>query len=353
MCLNPITAYKRRPTSGFSTMDIAESKLPNFDAFGSAMKFVGLRKRNITFNPKYGYVDTAFKIPCGKCAECRAKKKADWSNRIVMESKMHEKNAFVTLTYAPDFLPKNEVGLPTLVKRHLQLFLKRLRKELAKKGIFIRYYAVGEYGTKKHRPHYHLVIFGYDFPDKKPWKRNGRFLDYVSELLGKTWTCGYHTVNKWNDSFCNYIAGYVTKKLDSDKQDYSFRNIEPEFHLMSRRRGIGYGFFLKNYKHIFGNLKLQIMKSGKAVICSIPRQFWNWVKELSTRIFFAAKSKFMRLGAIYAGKRDELSTLERIHIEQVKTYLMNRGRRKYDGSFSAEEQSYFEENWQWSLSPMY
>lgn len=110
---------------------------------------------------------------------------------------------------------------------------------------------------------------------------------------------------------------------------------------------------MKNYKQIFGNLKLQIFKSGKAVYCSIPRQFWNWVKELSTRIFFTAKTKFMRLGAVYAGNRDELSTQERIYIEQVKTYLMNGGRRQYDDGISDEEQSFYSENWQWSLSPMY
>lgn len=353
MCLNPRTAYKRRTSSAFLGFELAESKAPNFEAFDSIIKFSGLRKRNITFNPRYGYVDTAFKIPCGKCAECRAKVKSDWSNRIVMESKLHEKNAFVTLTYAPQYLPRNEVGLPTLVKRDLQLFLKRLRKELSKKDIFIRYYAVGEYGAKKQRPHYHLVIFGYDFPDKKPWKRNGRFLDYVSGLIAKTWTCGYHTVNKWNDSFCNYIAGYVTKKIDSDKQDFAFRGIEPEFHVMSRRRGLGYGFFLKNYKQVFGNLKLQIVKSGKCVTCSIPRQFWNWLKDLSKRLYYVAKRKYMRLGAFYAGKREELSMQERVYIEQVKTYLMNRGRRSYDESFSVEEQSYFEENWQWNLCPLH
>ena len=66
-----------------------------------------------------------------------------------------------------------------------------------------------------------------------------------------------------------------------------------------------------------------------------------------------AKTKFMRLGAIYAGKRDELSIQERIHIEHVKTYLMNRGLRKYDDGISDEEQSFYSENWKWSLSPMY
>lgn len=349
MCLNPRIAYPRKVYSH----ELKKQYEGDMSVFGDEPHILHAKmKKYITFNPKYGWVDKAFKIPCGKCAECRAKKRSDWSNRILMESSMHEKCSFVTLTYAPDFLPRNEINKPTLVKKHLQLFLKRLRKELSKKDILIRYYAVGEYGKKKGRPHYHLVIFGYDFPDKKYFKKRGNFIDYVDEILAKTWTCGYHTVNEWSDRFANYISGYITKKLNDDKLDYKFRNIEEPFHLMSRRRGLGYGFFLMNYKQIFGNLKLVIRKNLKFVQIAIPRQFWNWCKELSDVIAYRSKKRFVEIGEKFASLREELSVSEKIHIEKVKTWFEQRGERSFENGDFGEVESYFAENWQWRLRPL-
>ena len=350
MCLNPRTVYPRR-RSKILYDDFKETN--DFNIFGmnvfEQVKFV---KKYITFNPKYGYVDKAFKIPCGKCAECRAKKRSDWSNRILMEASCHDKNSFITLTYAPAFLPKNEIGKPTLVKRHIQLFLKRLRKELSKKGVFIRYYCVGEYGTKKGRPHYHLVIFGYDFPNKKVFKPNGRFIDYVDDLLAKTWTCGYHTVNVWNDSFANYISGYVTKKLKDDVSDYKFRNIEPPFHLMSRRRGLGYSFFLNNFRQFFGNLKLVIRKNMKFVQISIPRQFWNWCKEKSEILYKKAHYESVKIGEAFARKREHLTLQEVSHIEKVRTCFENLCSRRYENGDITQNETFFSQNWQWNLRPL-
>ena len=39
-------------------------------------------------------------LPCGKCLGCRSRQAMDWSTRIWCESRLHEQNAFLTLTYA-------------------------------------------------------------------------------------------------------------------------------------------------------------------------------------------------------------------------------------------------------------
>ena len=116
-------------------------------------------------------------VPCGKCPECLANKRSQWSFRLSQELKYTEFNSFfITLTYDDLHLPfaipeigSNMVGSPTLVKSDLQLFFKRLRKKLATN---IRYYAVGEYGSRTSRPHYHAIVFNID-------------LDMVNELLDK------------------------------------------------------------------------------------------------------------------------------------------------------------------------
>lgn len=98
--------------------------------------------------------DAQVLVGCGRCLFCRIKKRNKWTARLILENACHSSSIFVTLTYSNEFLPSP----PSVSKRELQLFLKRLRKALGDKKI--RYYACGEYGDTFLRPHYHLIIFG-------------------------------------------------------------------------------------------------------------------------------------------------------------------------------------------------
>jgi len=90
-------------------------------------------------------------VPCGKCAFCIKKAIDAWCLRLMHELAVSSSAFFITLTYDDEHLPPGA----ELSKRDLQLFIKRLRK----RNPGIRYFAVGEYGTEKGRPHYHAVIF--------------------------------------------------------------------------------------------------------------------------------------------------------------------------------------------------
>ena len=102
-------------------------------------------------------------IPCGKCDGCRLDYARQWADRCMLEAKYHDKNSFITLTYNDDNIPVAENGNYTLVKKDFQDFMKRLRESIG--DVKIRYYACGEYGSKSLRPHYHAIIFGYDFSE--------------------------------------------------------------------------------------------------------------------------------------------------------------------------------------------
>lgn len=156
-------------------------------------------------------------FPCGQCLPCRINKRRVWTHRMMLESFCHADACFVTLTYDPEHLP---VGA-TLVKRDLQLFLKRLRKALD--PIKIRYYAAGEYGEHTKRPHYHLALFGIG--------------SEFTELINCCWSRGLVHIGELTHDSAQYIAGYVTKKIVK-KEDLHGRT--PEFAVMSRRPGIGY-----------------------------------------------------------------------------------------------------------------
>lgn len=66
---------------------------------------------------------------------------------------------FITLTYDTQYVPISKNGLLTLDKVDLQKYLKRLRWLERGSPYSIKYYAVGEYGKKRKRPHYHLILF--------------------------------------------------------------------------------------------------------------------------------------------------------------------------------------------------
>ena len=91
-------------------------------------------------------------VPCGKCPACLENRRQDWAIRIMEESKNYDFNYFITLTYDENHYPKDN----SVDKRAIQLFIKRLRKRLKAP---IKYYCVGEYGTKTRRAHYHVIVF--------------------------------------------------------------------------------------------------------------------------------------------------------------------------------------------------
>jgi hypothetical protein len=190
--------------------------------------------------------------PCGKCMPCRITKRQEWTCRILLEMREHEFNYFVNPTYRDDQLEwTNDVGptqLPpktTISKKTLQNYIKRLRKNLDHK---IRYYAVGEYGDKKQRPHYHLFIFSNtEIPIQNELKFNRvkrRYEEHTTSSPFLTaWLpdarCDCVAIPSLEDGtkVARYIAGYTLKKLSDKSREPDDRT--PEFQIMSRNKGIG------------------------------------------------------------------------------------------------------------------
>lgn len=201
--------------------------------------------KGILFSPRGAWIDKGrTQIPCGQCIGCRLMRKDEWKSRIILEGKMHECASFVTLTYDQEHLPEDY----SLSKHHAQTWVKRLRKVLGE--LRIRYFLCGEYGGEKLRPHYHAIIFGFDFPDKTPWRKTGSGeVSYRSELLERTWTLGHSEVGTFTPASAGYVAGYSIKKISGNPADEHYRRmnpetgqiyqVTPEFILMSSRPGIG------------------------------------------------------------------------------------------------------------------
>jgi len=204
----------------------------------------------ITFTDKFG--GDSLTLPCGQCIGCRLERSRQWAMRCVHEASMHQDNCFITLTYNPENLPPDG----SLIKSDFQKFIKRLRKQTGKK---IRYYHCGEYGDNTNRPHYHAILFGYNFDD---WvylfdSPSGEPI-YSSQTLEKIWKKGFVTVGTVTFESAGYVARYCMKKLNGSLKDQvnektglkpyerfndytgEISEVLPEYSTMSRRPGIGY-----------------------------------------------------------------------------------------------------------------
>lgn len=186
--------------------------------------------------------------PCGKCIPCLINRKRLWTHRILLESYSHDHSSFITLTYDdkhldyenPDLDAYYDLSCPTLNPAHLRNFIKKIRRSVSPQRL--RFYAVGEYGDRSWRPHYHIALFGYEpcwrGETRKDLLAKGKSCCPACDLLYKKWgKGGIDNARVENDS-AGYIAGYVTKKL-TKKDDTRLEGRHPEFSRMSRRPGIG------------------------------------------------------------------------------------------------------------------
>lgn len=199
------------------------------------------------------YTKELIEVPCGKCNTCFLNKCNQGTLACSLEELTHRYAYFITLTFANEYIPrmyptiphpyydlngdlcdtqlysfvdaddptkvlhegwykisyiKNLVkkcnmpdgSLTYLDKKDLQLFLKRLRKNVSKiSSAPLRYYAVGEYGPIHFRCHWHIILY---FDDRK-------ISEEIISLANKSWWYGRFDISKSRGQTSTYLAGYV------------------------------------------------------------------------------------------------------------------------------------------------
>lgn len=158
--------------------------------------------------------------------------------RCLHESQLYKQNCFITLTYEDKQLPEHG----SLKYSDFQRFMKRLRKHTGLNRV--RFYMCGEYGSETQRPHYHACIFGYDFPDKKPWRKTGSgSQSYRSASLERLWTHGNSEIGDVTFESAAYVARYCVQKVTGKNAKAHYGERTPEFNKMSLKPGIGANWF--------------------------------------------------------------------------------------------------------------
>ncbi len=219
-------------------------------------------------------------VPCGQCIGCRLERSRQWAVRCMHEASLHADNCFVTLTYSDEAMP--EYG--SLVLSDFQKFIKRMRKRAK-----FRFFHCGEYGEDTKRPHYHALLFGFDFPDKVTWRKSKGYEIWRSPMLEELWRHGNSEIGSVTFESAAYVARYCVKTLQNlrfregsrdsylealdreysrlDEETGELVLVAPEYVTMSRRPGIGRGWFEKFGAEVYPSD--EVIVRGKA--CKPPR----------------------------------------------------------------------------------
>ena len=223
---------------------------------------------------------------------------------------------FITLTYNDSFLPRvysddgRVLGYGSLNYDHWRDFMNRFRTYIRRKSFMdrfnlpvyegkVRFYMGPEYGDLNFRPHYHALIFNYDFPDRYVHTVSNGHRLYRSPLLEALWvdsntnlSLGYSSVGDVTFESAAYVARYMMKKVKGEDIDnrYSRFNletgeiffVEPEKARMSNQSGIGKEWFDRYY---FSDILPKDSVSMNGRIVRPPKYYGSILEKISPSDF--------------------------------------------------------------------
>lgn len=281
---------------------------------------------NLSYKDKKGLSflkDTSFSkilVPCGHCPECIKQRQQGYIQRAYMEA-LHHHVFFCMFSYNKN-LPSVSATDGKLFKyadwHDLQNMFKHLRQKNAL-GRPFRYFAVSEFGGKKHRPHFHVLLYVPKYPSDgrfagitlqrsyfltllRYWRRNigsDRYPEYVP-------LCDYHESRclsvpsgfrrnfdvQWiPDSSSSvavvmYAQKYMLKESDYEKRLYSALRLNYSEWLVDKKDGFPICRVEDELLDLpedfvtFGDI---MIPSYKAPVCLEWQYLWNTVRCRSAR----------------------------------------------------------------------
>lgn len=189
-------------------------------------------------------------LPCGVCILCKEATAKEWFVRLYSERHCHKEAFALTLTYAPEHLPRQGVWSA----RDLILFAKRVRKA---HGDGLRFYVAGEYSPTRFRPHYHGVVYGWFPKDARryAYDSKGSLCSWRSSELTELWgKCdkGALVIQEFSPGVAKYVCGHVTAKLLQPVP--AGWDAPPSY----KSRGLGRGFYERFRGQLLGQDRIAI-----------------------------------------------------------------------------------------------
>lgn len=228
-------------------------------------------------NPRYlnkytNVLGQPIKIPCGYCLNCKSGKITNWTKRLTYEYNISS-SSFVTCTYDDNHsFYKKGYYRKSLNRIDLHRFIDNLRHYLSNNYKFstftdelnrinFKYFAVGEYGGKLGRPHYHILFFGLSPA-------------MAMKVVEKCWNKGSTDVEPMLIGSIRYVMKYFDKQQNGENllSKYYDKGLNPPF--ISCSPGIGSDYYFAQAKNIS---ETGCIKFGNQFV-NVPNY---WINKLS------------------------------------------------------------------------
>lgn len=224
-------------------------------------------------------------VACHECWQCRKNAIDDWVGRNIAESKTSKASHAVTLTYGRD--RRGEVDherASILTYSDVQKYLKLLRRH----GYPVRYFVTGEFGSRKGRAHWHIMLY---WQDKVPphvldenfmeehWPHGWSFwteptphavrynCKYIQKDMGEAERQGHLAMSKKPPLGALYFRDlaerYVRQGLSPQTLEYSFPDVKRRnhrgshelvrFRLRDRSADLFLGHFMAEWWNTYGD----------------------------------------------------------------------------------------------------
>lgn len=228
-----------------------------------------------------GHRESLFQfVPCGHCELCRHSKQVDLINRAALESATWSVPPVVfCLTYNNKNLPPDG----ELRYKDFQDFMKRLRIMWTRRGLKhdVRYLVAGEYGHKRGRPHYHVIMWNNPYQaDELSYQ-----FQYLKKDIFDSWgKCDWIAFDDpRNFGQCrDSAAGYVTKYVQKPCKMHG-HHVKPFIHCSAGSRGGLGAILIDKYKR---GLQLSPVQNYFEYVDSKGNYKWLYLsKSLSKRIW--------------------------------------------------------------------
>lgn len=220
----------------------------------------------------------------------------DWALRLKHEAKFHNQAFFITLTYNDENVPADG----SLDPKHVKNFIRRYRREFGK----TRFFSCAEYGGKLQRPHYHVIAFGPDIPDRVQHYRDypqsqfnpaframfgeSGIIHYRSPRLEKCWPFGFSEFTYAAPATMDYVTKFHVEKVTGEKAADHYGDRVPEFSRMSRMPGMGTQWLEKYWREIYPHGYVQDSSGGKF---SPPKFYDRWLETNHPEVYADVKKR--------------------------------------------------------------
>lgn len=263
----------------------ASVQVPGKTRYGKpARKFLGSALSLFAFKPDLARTNPTLKLlPCQQCMSCRLDKSLDWALRLTYEQRSWSTSTFLTLTY-------DETNVPVSISGpRMTTFIKDLRRRLDYRGLGkIKFFGVGEYGEKKGRPHYHLIVYGGPFAysrecEKEPSRSGGA--QWTNEHIAAVWTEGRHRLSEVTFESAAYVARYALKKVTGTAASSHYGEKLPEF--MQCSNGLGRLHFDRWKEDIYP--AGSVIKDGREI--QAPKYFDRLIEKFCPELWAETKKE--------------------------------------------------------------